>query len=347
MNVPSYPQVPRSSQEWSEAFQNAQEVESAHVYGLEYNSAKPLITGESYVAIKPGGNRRDDPTTKDKTWVARTMKIARSAQYGTLVKLHWFYTPGEPEEDMAADGQTRKFIASTGSMELISLASSTIDFADVIDRVLPVVSMPLTSPQFPIISSDTLYFRDDFTLLRSETSGQVKLMKGSGQSICSGTCVFYGRYSPDKDILRFCLACGQWYHTCCIPLSDAQRPTLAPPGPGCPPQPPIPDNSNDLEPMFECKFTAAQYRLWKTLLQLPIQRGVHGVSYPLSFEYVVYDIRTQERNHGCPDDVFDFINHHLHVPSHLKDRADTFRGALFEMLTDDTYYDCPGCDSAI
>lgn len=99
--------------------------------------------------------------------------------------------------------------------------------------------------------------------------------------------------------------------------------------------------------MHDHKFTPFHYKLWKKLLQLPIQRGFSDRTYPFSFESTIYSIRCYERTSGCPDDVYSFIDEIFDLAPHLQDKADLFKGIFFDYPLPCTYFECPVCAAVI
>lgn len=247
-----------------------------------------------------------------------------------------------------------------GNKELLSLSCDTFDHADMVVRIVPVIEMSLTDPTFPIIDENTLYFRKDFTLMRSWTNNMVTLLEvcynhifyelhsflfqGNGQSMCRVGCQFEGMYRPGHDIIRYCTDCKRWYHTACLNVSGMQQPTLLRALVSRPKQPELPKNTDDSVPMEGHLFTLMHLKFWQKILLSPIQRGYRNRTFPLSFESLVYAIRFQQRTGGCPPDVFAFIDAELNVAPHLLDKAELYRGIFLEMPKH-IYYRCAGCTS--
>ncbi|OJT06691.1 hypothetical protein TRAPUB_2457 [Trametes pubescens] len=337
---------PRNGTEWAQAFRDADICDTVTAWGDDHSRNSIVLQAGEFVAVVPGGNRRDDALLQGQECVARVSRVALSGTLGPLVKLHWFYRHAELNIISTTNALTGAFVTSMGMKELLSLSCDTFDHADMVVRIVPVIEMSLTRPTFPIIDGTTLYFRNDFSLMRSWTKNKVTLLEGKGQLICSAACLFEGVYTPERDVIRYCTKCKRWFHIGCLKASDSKWPTLLPFPPSRPKQPELPKQSNDSVPMPGYLFTAMHYKFWHKMLLSPIQRGSSTVKFPLSFERLVDAIRSEQRSAGCPPDVFAFIDAELNVAPHLVDKAELYK-AIFLELPKSIFYVCAWCPAAL
>lgn len=86
--------------------------------------------------------------------------------------------------------------------------------------------------------------------------------------------------------------------------------------------------------------------LWQQLSTLPIQRGMPGLNYPLSFELIVSKIREEDAQNGCPNDVQEYLLENIGV---AKDIALMPQEALamLQGWKPEDIYECPICGNDI
>ncbi|KAH9852793.1 hypothetical protein C2E23DRAFT_729891 [Lenzites betulinus] len=264
--------------------------------------------------------------------------------YLQIVKLHWFFNHGEIVPDLVRNDPGREYINSMGEMELVSLSHDTYTFADRIWAIEPLIGFNENGITLPVIDEHTHVYRQNKSLVRSFDVNQPMLEHRICWELCNGYYNLYAGNHP-LDILRWCDKCSKWFHTSCCQLSKINVVTLGQPHVNRPKQPLTLHEATKSYIQGDVPFTPLDWELWQKLRFLPVQRGMHGVDYPLSFEKLVAKIRKQDDMEGCPVDVQEFLLANINLATHLKATPYKFL-AIFQAWVPTDFYECPrcGCD---
>ncbi|KAH9846335.1 hypothetical protein C2E23DRAFT_864101 [Lenzites betulinus] len=351
--MPTLAPVPRSAIEWSDVFRAGEVVQ-----GLLCRRPEPgesfYVKCRDYVSIYPDGSGRDDAIKFDRKMYARIAGLCKHPELGSLVKLHWYFSYGELTPDEMANQVGRDFIVSQGENELVSLSHDTYTFAERIHSLERVINMTPTAISFPVIDAATLFARGDKTLIRSfnmnnPTLERYELPLSCVFSMCTETCD--GQYTlpalgAEGDILRWCFRCNKWLHTTCCERSNAVEVSLPLPRDTRPLQPQTVEEAVQMRCGNRVQYGPFDWLLWQQLSTLPIQRGMPGLNYPLSFELIVSKIREEDAQNGCPNDVQEYLLENIGVAKDIGLMPQEALAMLQGWKPEDIY-ECPRCGNDI
>ncbi|KAH9846341.1 hypothetical protein C2E23DRAFT_709543, partial [Lenzites betulinus] len=114
-------------------------------------------------------------------------------------------------------------------------------------------------------------------------------------------------------ILRWCFRCNKWLHTTCCERSNAVEVSLPLPRDTRPLQPQTVEEAVQMRCGNRVQYGPFDWLLWQQLSTLPIQRGMPGLNYVLSFELIVSKIREEDAQNGCPNDVQEYLLENIGV----------------------------------
>ncbi|OSC96326.1 hypothetical protein PYCCODRAFT_1379380, partial [Trametes coccinea BRFM310] len=299
------------------------------------------------VSLKPDGSRRNDASNPDAELFARVVGTVIHHKYGKLVHLRWFILQEEFSESVTVDDATKALVPTIGDNELIQLAHETYQFADQINRKVPVVAFSPSRLCLPVIDEMTLYTRITLSVKWALEPYTFNIASTHNDNICSRHCNLGNLLDINQEpIMRFCELCQCWFHKQCLVVSPATVSTLEELKATRPPQPEDESEANYLFNSGQVEFSGHDFSIWMSLLHRPIQRGHSDYPWLLSFERLLYAVRNHDRAWGCPSDVQDFVTQHLSMAPSLVHLTDKYR-AIVQAPYPDVYYYCPDCDSNI